>query len=731
MNEPTDLYRIAVGHHREGRMKDAETTYRAVLALAPDHADALHMLGIVLAAGGRESAAVESIGRALEIQPVNADFINNYGVLCRKLNRMKEAISAYRAALAHNPDYTDAAYNLANILADTGQGEESISLYLDILSRDPANGRARTNLGGAYQRNGRLDEAVAQFEYLVAAEPENAAHRANLGVALFQQGDEAAAIACYEEALQIDPQSSEALGNLGLALMELGRFEAAGTRLRAAAVLAPDNADILSNLATLHRREGRVDEATQAYRTAIAIRPSGGLKVRLATLLPVIPRSLGDMARARDQFEDEITRLARDGVEITDPFREAGVTQFHLSYHDANNHALASKVANLYLDSCPDLGTTAISGVKNRDTGNRRIKVGFVSRYFRNHAVGWCYHGMLRFMPRERISVSAFTFGSGQDPLWDAISADVDAAISLPLDLPRARAAIAAAGMDVLVYTDIGMEPLTYFLSFARLAPVQCVTNGHPDTTGVPALDYFISGSPLAPPNAGAQYSETLVNLDGALAYYDRPAFPQNLATRARFGLPEDAALYLCPQSLFKIHPEMDSWFANILRRNDKAVLALFEGASPEWTRILRARWASLFGDAMSRVLFLPRMPLPEFLNVLSLADVILDTWPFGGGNTAYQAFAAGVPVVTLPSDYVRGRSTMALYHQMGVGDAIAENPEEYVDIATRLGRDQRIRRELSQEISAASEILFCDIGTIHAFEDFLATVQPKSNLNE
>ena len=150
-------------------------------------------------------------------------------------------------------------------------------------------------------------------------------------------------------------------------------------------------------------------------------------------------------------------------------------------------------------------------------------------------------------------------------------------------------------------------------------------------------------------------------------------------------------------------------------------MLVLFEGPSANWANLLRTRWAPRIGDAMSRVRFLPRAPLSEFLNVLSLADVILDTWPFGGGNTAYQAFAAGAPVVTLPSAYVRGRSTMALYHRMGVADAIAAEPEDYIQIALRLGRDKDENADISRRIRESSGTLFRDVGAIKAFEAFLA----------
>ncbi|MBT5111103.1 MAG: tetratricopeptide repeat protein, partial [Rhodospirillaceae bacterium] len=580
MDEASEQYNKTVQHHRDGRLQDAETGYRDVLAIDPRHADALHMLGIVLSAQNQDDAAIDYIRRALDEQPDNPDFLNNFGVLCKKLNRLEAAIGAYRAAVARNPAFIDGAYNLANALVQSGELDEAIDLYRDILVRAPTNSQARANLATAYQKTGRLDDAATEFEILIDSEPDNAGHYNNFGVVLFEQGDVDGAISRYEAALQRNPQFYEALGNLGLALLESGRSAEAETCLQNAAVLEPSNPDVLSNLATAYRQQGRIEQATGAYRRAMTIRPGDGLAVRLATLLPVIPASKNDLEEARDRFEGEIDRLSRAGVSLTDPFRDVGVTQFHLSYHDANNRDLARKMAALYRDACPMLDYTAPHCRGLRAPAGKRVKVGFVSRYFRDHAVGWYYHGILRYMPRDRISVTAFTFGAGRDRLWNSIAADVDRTVALPFDIQQARTAIAAEELDVLVYTDIGMEPLTYFISQSRLAPVQCVMNGHPDTTGVPTLDYFVSGASLAPPNAAAQYSETLVNLDGPFVYYEKPEFPAVTGPRSKYALPDGANVYLCPQSLFKIHPDMDEWFTEILQRDRNGMLVLFEGPS-------------------------------------------------------------------------------------------------------------------------------------------------------
>src|SRR5262249_27561306 len=155
-----------------------------------------------------------------------------------------------------------------------------------------------------------------------------------------------------------------------------------------------------------------------------------------------------------------------------------------------------------------------------------------------------------------------------EDAIGRFICARADQFIEVTNNLPTARAQIAAAGLDVLFYTDIGMDPLTYTLAFSRLAPVQCVTWGHPETTGLDTIDYFVSSKALAPAGSEEQYTETLVRLRTLPFFYYRPELPRPLRGREFFGLDAAAHLYACPQSIYKFHPEFDSLMAEILRRD-------------------------------------------------------------------------------------------------------------------------------------------------------------------
>jgi predicted O-linked N-acetylglucosamine transferase (SPINDLY family) len=282
------------------------------------------------------------------------------------------------------------------------------------------------------------------------------------------------------------------------------------------------------------------------------------------------------------------------------------------------------------------------------------------------------------------------------------------------------RSRIAALNLDVLMLADVGMNTTTYTLAFSRMAPVQCVTWGHPVTTGNASVDYFISSELLETPEADAHYSERLVRLSNLGTYYYRPDPPPLSRTREYFGLDPARHVYLCPQTLFKLHPEFDPLVAEILRRDPLGDLVLLEGRHAAWTQLVRERFARTMPDVAERVRFLPPWPRGDFMHLNRLADVSLDTLHFGGGNTTYEALAVGTPVVTLPGPFMRSRIALALYRKMNLLDCVAQSAEQYVELAVRLGTDPDARRDMSQRIEKASGALFEDPAEVREFERFL-----------
>jgi predicted O-linked N-acetylglucosamine transferase (SPINDLY family) len=234
-------------------------------------------------------------------------------------------------------------------------------------------------------------------------------------------------------------------------------------------------------------------------------------------------------------------------------------------------------------------------------------------------------------------------------------------------------------------------------------------------------MDYFISNDLFEIEDAQAHYSEKLFNLHdlGTLAYYYRPRLPDLLKKREAYGLPTDAHLYICPQTLFKFHPDIDAMLGNILRADPDGRLVLIEGKFPHWGELLRQRLTRTLPDVLDRILWLPAQKGDDFINLLAVCDVMLDTPHFNGMNTSLEAFATGTPVVTLPMLLQRGRHTFGMYAKMDIDDCIASDPQDYVKIAVQIGTDPSLRRSLSERILSANSVLFEDIRVVQEFERF------------
>ncbi len=635
----------ALKKHRAGRLDDAARDYRAILESDPRCAQAWHLLGVIALQRGEPEAAERHIERALDLAPDN---------------------SPDRAKFLNN--YGVAAERL-------GKTGDALARFAETVALDPGFADAHCNHGNALQAVGRIEDAKRAYERALAVEPGHARAHSNLGTALKAGGDIEDAVAHFRQAADSDPKLFEPL----------------------------------RNLCVIYKEAGLVEPARPLFDRALALRESDGLRINRATLLPAVYDSQAQIEETRAAFEAAVDALLQDRLEIADPLREVGLAAFYLPYQGYNDRALQTKLARIYAEACPALNFTAPRAASRAAwQPARRLRVGFVSKFLRDHTIGKLNRGFIAKLDRKRFHVTTLTPGSPDDAMAREIAAAADRHIALPMDLAAARAVVAEAELDILFFTDIGMEPFTYFLAFARLAPVQCVTWGHPVTSGLASLDYFISNPHMDPPGAERHYAERLVRLTRFTSHYRRPDLPPR-AGRDGLGLDETAHLYVCPQSLFKLHPGFDKVLAGILRTDPQGEIVLLEGRHREWRRALERRFAAVMPDVAGRVRFLPRLAMEAFFDLIATSDVMLDPTPFCGGNTTLEAIAIGTPVVTIPGDFLRGRLSYALYRQMGIDACIAADLQDYVGIATRLGTDPTARAAAVAAIEETRGAVFED----------------------
>ncbi|MGO8744451.1 MAG: tetratricopeptide repeat protein [Thermoguttaceae bacterium] len=234
MATTAELLAIAVQHHQAGRLQAAERMYRQILAVEPNHADALHLLGVIARQAGKHEVAVKYIGRAIALNANAAFFHTSLGNALMEQGKLEEAVACYRRALELKPDDAATHNNLGNAFKAQGKLEEAVASCRRALKLKPDDAVVQDNLGNALKDQGKLDEAAACYRRALELKPDFAEAHSNLGIVSNEQGNPDEAVACYRRALELKPDYAEAYGNLGSALEELGDLRGAEDCFRTA-----------------------------------------------------------------------------------------------------------------------------------------------------------------------------------------------------------------------------------------------------------------------------------------------------------------------------------------------------------------------------------------------------------------------------------------------------------------------------------------------------------------
>jgi tetratricopeptide (TPR) repeat protein len=264
---------IAIRHHQAGRLQVAEQIYRRILQVEPNHADAMHLLGVIAHQKGAHEVAVEYIGRAIGLKGSLPAFQVNLGTAYSALCRIPEAVACYRRALETKPDFAEAHYNLGHALRQQGKLDEAVACYRRALELKPDYAEAHNNLGVALDDQGKPDEAVACCRRALELKPHFTEAHYNLGVAWIHQGKLDEAIASYRRALELKPDYAQLHYNLGVALNDQGKLDEAVACYRRALALKPDYAEPSYNLGNALKDQGKPDEAVACYRRALEVKP--------------------------------------------------------------------------------------------------------------------------------------------------------------------------------------------------------------------------------------------------------------------------------------------------------------------------------------------------------------------------------------------------------------------------------------------------------------------------
>jgi predicted O-linked N-acetylglucosamine transferase (SPINDLY family) len=672
----SQMVETAMGHHQAGRLDAAEGIYRQVLATNPQQPDALHFLGLLLHQRGRQAEAIESIRQAIALLPGNAVYRANLGEVYRVAGAIPQALECFGQAVQLKPDFADAWRNMGHALREQGRLDAAVIAYRRAVALGPNIAGYHDSLGVALADQGQLDEAVNCFRRALAVEPDRAETLCKLGSALAGLGQLDAAMDCFRQTLAVEPDQAEMLCKVGMALAGQGQFDEGSACYRRALALQPDWPEAEANLGLLLQRQGKLEEAVACYRRSVERAPE----------LAIAHNNLGLACWSLGQG-DEALQSFREALRLDPNFSTAHSNLiFTLLSDPGTSQRMLDEELRRFQHAHAAPLAAAIKPHTNDRSSDRRLRVGYVSGDFRSHPVAQFVLPLLEAHDPQTLEV--FGYSAVQTP--DAMTARCRAATAAWRDVrslsdERLAELVREDRIDILV--DLALHTAeNRLLAFARKpAPVQVSWLGYPGSTGLDAIDFWLTDPYLDPPRRedGSTLSGA-VRLPETYWCYRPAADTENVSSLP--ALEAGRVTFGSLNNYGKLNAATLALWGRLLQVLPKSQLVLH--APVEEQRRRARRLLAEQGVSAERVRFTGFLPLAEYFQVYRQIDIGLDPFPYGGGTTTCDALWMGVPVVSLAGQTAVGRGGLSLLSNMGLPELVAADETQYVAIAAGLAGD-------------------------------------------
>lgn len=713
--DPSALFDAAVRAFSEGRAADACRQCKILLEVAADNRDVLHLYAAAAAMSGDTRTAIAASERLIKLAPDHAEGRRNLGALLANQNRHAEARAHLEAAaklapghiggrlmLARSlrrlglaeeakaevetatqaaPDNAEAQLLLGNLRLQSGDREGALRAFARALALRPDHVETLVNLGVALRASRRSDEARLVLRRALALQPGSASAHFNLGTLALDGGAHEEAIGHYRTALENGGDATSLHRSIGLVHLLRRDREAAIAEFKLALAAAPEDPDTLVMMGDALSELRRVAEATDCFRRALAKVPRHPQAIpRLfhqalqacdweeAQRLKPLVDALTDEALARGDAPEEAAFLSLAHAE--DPARHAAIAR-----------ALSAQAARR-------AGTPLVLADRSRSEG-QRLKLGYLSADFRNHAVSQLLVRTLELHDRSQFEVWAYSTGpEDRSALRERVRDGVDAFIDIrELDHRSAAERIAKDQVDILIDLTLHTTGARLEIPALRPAPVQMGWLGFPGSSGADFFDYLLTDRIVTPPEQAPLYSEQLAYLPETFQPNDdRQPIAPGRAKRSEYGLPEEGFVFCSFNQAYKIEPVLFDLWMELLREAPDSVLWLHRHNETAPANLQRE--AAKRGVAPERLVFADRPEKPVHLRRLALADLALDTRLYNGHTTSSDALWAGVPVLTIRGGHYAARVSASVLAAIGLPDLVAGDLETYRATALKLARD-------------------------------------------
>ena len=685
----------ALQDFQRGNLEEAKQKLAYILSTQPRNIAALEILGAVFVRQGDPGQAIQPFEKITRIKPSYPEGWHNLGIALLTLEQYERALAAYDRAIVIKPDYVEAWSNRGNALAGLKQHEEALTSYVKAIKLRPNYPEAWANRGNVLGQLRQFQQALASYDEAINLKPHYAEAWTNRGVALKELKQYDQALLSYDKAINLKPEYAEAWYNRGVALKELRQYDQALTCFDKAVSLKPDFVDSWSNRGGTLLRRRQHEQALISFAKVISINADYefclGQKLHTQTHMC----SWEDLDTQLRKLSEGILK----GIPVSLPFPMLALL---------DEPETLQRAADIYVQAkFPPRATSVTFTDKDR---SEKIRIGYFSADFHNHATSYLMAELFEVHDRSRFEIFGFSFGPNrQDEMRERVSAGVDHFHEVSSKSDREIAELSRTlGIDIAVDLK-GFTQDSRTGIFAEIcAPIQINYLGYPGTMAAPYIDYIVADPVLIPTEMQNYYTEKVIYLPDCYQINDgKRSISQNEFTRAEFGLPEDQFVFCCFNNNYKILPAtFDSWM-RILHSVEGSVLWLMQ--SNTWSATNLRKAATTRGIDESRLVFAKSMRLDEHLARHRLADLFLDTLPCNAHTTTSDALWAGLPVLTQIGQSFAARVSASLLSAIGLPELITRDANQYESLAIELAQNpsklSNIRQKL--EVNKQTSSLF------------------------
>jgi protein O-GlcNAc transferase len=738
---PAAIVNLGYVLREQGRTNEAREVLERAVRIAAEDADSHYLLGSILETTGPRGAEISHLQKAIDLRPDFELARRQLIAALFKSDRLAEATKLCEESIAALPDSAELHFYRSNLFLHADEKALAIESCRRALALNPVLLAAQQGLSRLLLDTEQFEQAEASYRREIELTPEHFGPYHQLGVVLSRMARHAGAIEQFKRAISLNPRSGASYFSLAGAYTDFDdaseeNLALAQANFEKAVEVEPEVSGFHCSLGFSYWRGAQLDRAMASFDRAIELDPDNA-KARWARVMlwaPAFSSTGTDDSPGRSGFGGELARFEDWWVKSeTDGELFVGDLQpFFLTYQEESNLPLLKQYGQVCAKGMQRWLDRQKSPAFKRPLG-KRIRLGIVSGDIRLHSVWMALiKGWFQSFDPERFELVVFSLADRADPETSWARSKSDVFVGGPKTLSQWVAAMREQNCEILLYPAVGLHPMALKLASLRLARVQINTWGHPDTSGLPTLDYYVSADCFEPANAQDHYSEQLVLLPHLGNRIQPLALPSSDPGFAAMNIDLERPILVCPGTPFKYQPVHDHIFTDIARSVPDAQLVFFRPSVATLANLLQVRITKEFEAAglnvMDHVRFIRWLNFNEYHCLLRRADVLLDTIGFSGYNTAVQAIECGLPLVTREGRFLRGRLASGVLRRMDLQELIAQTKPEYVNLVVRLVADRQYQAHIRHEIQQRRSVLFDDKSAMGPFQDFLESVARPSS---